>query len=212
MKAPWGESVQLTQPDGTNIKLNCGSVLKFSNLFGYQDRVVELNGEGYFDVNKSNLKFVVATKELNLEVLGTKFNISAYDSDRIVNANLYEGKVAITNKILRERVVLNPSESYSYDKISKKSKYKTFNKDLTWLDNYFVADRDDIEEFVKKIERKYKVQIIIDPNLIGKCTYTGVFKGESLKEVLDNMVIASHIEYYLDDKGAVYINKRKTKI
>ncbi len=206
IKAPLGESVHLVLPDGSNIKLNSGSVMRFNNLYGYENRIVELDGEGYFEINKDNLKFIVATSDVDVEVLGTTFNISAYSTDRVLSANLYEGSVRINNKTINEKVLLSPSESYSYDKLSKRSSHKTFNKEYNWLDNYFVANKDDIEEFVKKVQRKYNVEIVISPDLKGKCMYTGVFKGESLKEILDNMVLASPIQYRIDEKGTVFIN------
>lgn len=205
IKAPLGESVHLTLPDGSSIKLNSGSVMRFSNLYGYENRSVQLDGEGYFEIVKSNLEFIVETSDINVAVLGTTFNISAYSTDRVVYANLYEGSIEINNNSIKEKLILKPSEKYSYDRLTKKSSYKSFNKEYNWLDNYFVANSDDIEEFVNKIKRKYNVKIFVSPDLKGKCKYTGVFKGESLTEILDNMVLASPINYFIDKSGAVHI-------
>ncbi|MEG0517363.1 MAG: FecR family protein [Bacteroidales bacterium] len=210
IKVPMGESVSIHLPDGSSVKLNSGSVLKFSKLFGHENRQLSLNGEGYFKVKKNDKRFIVKTSDINLEVLGTTFNVSAYDVDNTVTASLYKGKVKVYNKVIREAVILNPDDSYVFDKITKESTVRGFNKEHGWTNNYFVANRDDIELFVKKIERKYNVKIVVAPELRGKCRYTGVFKGESLNEILQNMALASPITYEINN-NAVFIKYKKKK-
>lgn len=207
VKVPYGESVTLVLPDGSTVKLNSGSVLKFSKLFGSENRELELNGEGYFDVRKSERIFRVVTADVNIEVLGTRFNLSAYNTDRLVTASLFEGRIKLINSAIKETVILNPDDSYVFDKVSKRSAMRGFNKSQTWTNNYFVANSDDIEVFVKKIERKYNVKIIVAPELIGKCRYTGVFKGETLREILDNMVMASPVKYKIENDTTVVITQ-----
>lgn len=211
VRVPMGESVSIVLPDGSTVQLNSGSVLRFSKLYGLESRELSLDGEGYFNIQESDKKFIVATSDINVEVLGTVFNLSAYNTDRIVTASLYRGKIKIFNSTLKETVILNPDDSYSFDKVSKKASVKGFNKQHGWIDNYFVANGDDIDVFARKIERKYNVHIIVAPNLIGTCRYTGVFKGESLEEILKNMAIASPITYEIKDKDTVVIHTRNEK-
>lgn len=208
ISVPLGESVVLTLPDGSSVKLNSGSNLKFSKLFGYSDRTVTLNGEGYFKVKKSSKKFIVKTSLMDITVLGTTFNVAAYDQDNIISASLYEGHIKVSNKINSEQFNLQPNDCYSYDKITKSSRMKSVNKQRDWIDNYFIADSDNIEVFARKIERKYNVKINISPDLIGKCVYTGAFKGESLKEILDNMALASPIKYKIVKENRVIISSK----
>lgn len=206
VKVPYGESVTLVLPDSSVVKLNSGSVLKFSKLFGQTNRTLTLDGEGYFQVKKDPTRqFIVSTSEVDVQVVGTTFNISAYNEDRTISTSLYEGKLRIFNTALKEYSILNPSESYIYDKVTKKSNTKTLPRTFNWTDSYFVANSDDIEVFVKKIERKYNVKIIVAPELIGKCRYTGVFKGETLAEILDNMTIASPVKYQIGKDNTVLI-------
>ena len=203
---PLGESVNLSLPDGSGVRLNSGSTLRYSGLYGYKKRVVYLNGEGYFTVKKGDKKFIVKTSYLNIEVFGTVFNISAYEEDRLISASLYSGKVRVNNFSNLEDIILKPNTCYVFDKITEKSDIKSINKKYNWTDNYFVADSDDIDFFVKKIERKYKVKIIVNPVLIGKCIYTGTFRGESLKDILDNMALASPIKYEIKHHDTVIID------
>ncbi len=211
VKVPYGESVTLVLPDSSVVKLNSGSILRFSKLFGHSNRSLSLDGEGYFEVRKGEKQFIVSTSDMDINVLGTTFNISAYSEDRFITTSLYEGKLRVFNSSLGEYVFLNPSDSYIYDKIERKANMRSFNKSHKWTDNLFVANSDDIEVFVKKIERKYDVKIIVAPELIGKCRYSGVFKGESLKEILDNMTVASPIKYQIRKDKTVIIMRADKK-
>lgn len=207
--APIGECVCLTLPDGTTVKLNSGSYLEFSKLFGYKERTVLLNGEGYFKVNSSSQNFIVKTSDLDVLVLGTTFNVCAYEDDNFISVSLFEGKVQISNQSILEQLNLIPNDTYTYNKESKKSQIKSAHRERDWIDNYFSADCDNIEVFAKKIERKYNVKIIIGPELIGKCVYTGSFRGESLKEILENMSLASPIEYKINKDKTVTISPKE---
>jgi len=208
ISVPAGESVSLNLPDGSSVKLNSGSNLKFSKLFGYKDRTVTLNGEGYFKVNKNNKKFIVKTSCLDITVLGTTFNISAYEEDKNISASLYKGEIMVSNPSNSEHIILRPNDCYTYDKIAKKSHLKSVKNERDWIENYFIADSDEIEVFARKIERKYNVKIVINPDLLGKCLYTGSFRGESLTEILDNMVLASPIRYKINKDNIVRIDPK----
>ena len=93
---PEGTEYSLQLSDGTNVHLNAGSTLIFPSIFGKDARVVELSGEGYFDVTHSNIPFIVNNKSMDVRVLGTTFNMTAYPEDLMVTTTLLTGKVAVT--------------------------------------------------------------------------------------------------------------------
>lgn len=93
---PEGTEYSLQLSDGTNVHLNAGSTLIFPSVFGKDARVVELSGEGYFDVTHSNIPFIVKNKSMDVRVLGTTFNMTAYPEDPMVTTTLLTGKVAVT--------------------------------------------------------------------------------------------------------------------
>lgn len=93
---PEGTEYSLQLSDGTNVHLNAGSTLIFPSIFGKDARVVELSGEGYFDVTHSNIPFIVKNKSMDVRVLGTTFNMTAYPEDLMVTTTLLTGKVAVT--------------------------------------------------------------------------------------------------------------------
>lgn len=114
VEAPMGAHTKLYLPDGTLVWLNAGSKIIYSQGFGVDDRRLRLEGEGYFEVMKNEeVPFEINTKELNLRVLGTKFNFRNYPDDEEVTVNLMEGKVALRNGI-REmpELYLTPDEKW----------------------------------------------------------------------------------------------------
>ena len=93
---PEGTEYSLQLSDGTNVHLNAGSTLVFPSVFEKNARVVELSGEGYFDVTHSDIPFIVKSKSMDVRVLGTTFNMTAYPEDPVVSTTLLTGKVAVT--------------------------------------------------------------------------------------------------------------------
>lgn len=93
---PEGTEYSLQLSDGTNVHLNAGSTLIFPSVFGKNARVVELSGEGYFNVTHSSVPFIVKSKSIDVRVLGTTFNMTAYPEDPMVTTTLLTGKVAVT--------------------------------------------------------------------------------------------------------------------
>ena len=91
-----GSRAQFSLSDGTTVTLNAGSRLKYDNRFGINDRVVQLEGEGYFKVAKDSKRpFTVKTSHLNVRALGTAFNVKAYSDDKTIETTLVEGSVKI---------------------------------------------------------------------------------------------------------------------
>ena len=124
---PLGSRAQFSLPDGTTVTLNAGSKLKYDNRFGLTERVVHLEGEGYFKVAKDASKpFTVKTLYLNVFALGTEFNVKAYPDDKTIETTLVEGTVeieSITDKENAEMHVLKPNQKLTF-----------FKKDSTIVD------------------------------------------------------------------------------
>ena len=124
---PLGSRAQFSLPDGTAVTLNAGSKLKYDNRFGITDRVVQLEGEGYFKVAKDASKtFTVKTSYLNVRALGTEFNVKAYPDDKTIEATLVEGSVnieSISDKKNAEIHLLKPNQKLTF-----------FKKDSTVVD------------------------------------------------------------------------------
>ena len=117
---PLGSKAQFTLPDGTVVTLNAGSTLRTDNHFGINDRVVEIEGEGYFKVAKDKIKpFIVKTPYLNVTALGTEFNIKAYSIDKTIETTLVNGSVKIepnSDEGKAEMTILHPNEKLTFYK------------------------------------------------------------------------------------------------
>jgi transmembrane sensor len=127
LTVPLGSRANFKLPDGTAVTLNAGSKLKYDNRFGMSDRVVQLEGEGYFKVAKDASKpFIVKTIYLSVRALGTEFNVKAYPDDKTIETTLVEGVVNIESISERKNTevhLLKPNQKFTY-----------FKKDSTVLD------------------------------------------------------------------------------
>lgn len=120
LSVPMGSRARFSMSDGTIVTLNAGSKLKYDNRFGIKDRIVQLEGEGYFKVAKdSERPFTVKTSHLNVVALGTAFNVKAYASDNTIETTLVEGSVRIEETVVKtkaEVMVLKPNQKLTFFK------------------------------------------------------------------------------------------------
>ena len=117
---PLGSRAQFSLSDGTAVTLNAGSRLKYDTRFGIKDRVVQLEGEGYFKIAKDSKRpFIVKTSHLNVMALGTAFNVKAYTDDKTIETTLVEGSIKIeeiTDKSRAKVMLLKPNQKLTFFK------------------------------------------------------------------------------------------------
>jgi transmembrane sensor len=122
---PLGSRAQYTLPDSTVVTLNAGSTLRIDNQFGIKDRIVEIDGEGYFKVAKDKIKpFIVKTPYLNVTALGTEFNVKAYSIDKTIETTLVNGSVKIepnSDGGKGEVTILRPNQKLTFYKEDPKT-------------------------------------------------------------------------------------------
>lgn len=176
---PHGSSSRIVLGDSTVVWLNAGSSLIYPSKFGSNNREVVLFGEAFFDVAKiSNKPFVVQTTALEITVLGTRFNISAYPEDRIIQTVLEEGSVAV-RKINRTKsdkeIILRPNQLISYDKSTKLSEVTEVNTEFytSWTNGLLSFENRDLNRVVKAVERYYDITIQFDDPLLGAVKISG---------------------------------------
>jgi len=162
ISTPRGGQYQINLPDGTKIWLNAESKLKYpANFANLKQRKVELIGEAYFEVAKNKtLPFIVSSKQQEVEVLGTHFNINTYDNELVVKTTLLEGSVlvrtssnAIVNKVLKpgEQSVLK-SGQILVNSIDTQS-------EIAWKEGNFNFEDENIQSIMRKLERWYDIQV-----------------------------------------------------
>lgn len=173
---PVGKQVNLTLADGTNVWLNSGTRLKYPAIFSGKERRVEIDGEGYFKVQKdADCPFRVQTDGGVVEVLGTTFNVEAYSSEQNFRTSLLEGSVKITDNRNGE-YLLSPDQMAEMQadgsmKISAISDYDAFR----WTEGIISLKNDSFESIMKKFEKYYGVTIKIECDNYAGVSYSGKF-------------------------------------
>jgi len=159
LQTPVGGAYQLTLPDGTKVWLNSSSSLRFPTAFQGNARVVQLTGEGYFEVAKNaNMPFKVQVNQTEVQVLGTHFNIMAYSNEPFMKTTLLEGAVNITKgnnmkKLLPGQQALIGSDAH----ISVAN--ANVDAAVAWKNGYFNFDHDNIQAVMRKLSRWYDMDV-----------------------------------------------------
>jgi transmembrane sensor len=189
---PRGGEYHLVLCDGTKIWLNSESSLKFPMQFIGKDRQVELTGEAYFEVAENKAKpFRVMVKNTEIRVLGTHFNINAYN---MVNTTLIEGSVKLKSGV--NEVLLKPGE---FGVKTVKGDINIGDADIeavtAWRNGYFVFRDETIKSIMERISRWYDVDIEYHENAGEKEFYGKISRELSLKELLNSMELTGSVKF-----------------
>ena len=177
---PYGKRTQITLSDNSSIWLNSGSKLIYPARFAAEKREVYLEGEAIFEVSHNKERpFHVITRDMEVKVLGTVFDISAYTDDATSSTILESGSVELkykTNSLLSQSTVtMVPGMLAVYNPIEKTVKQTQVNTKLytSWREGYFVFERQTLGEILKKISRYYNVSIQLNDQSLANETFTG---------------------------------------
>lgn len=226
-----GSKTSIQLPDGTKVWLNADSKINYDENFRDDVREVQLEGEAFFDVKKdSSRPFIIHTSTIDIKVLGTKFNVKSYRDETATETSLISGKVEISIKNNPEKkIILQPNEklvvkhnshnntvSGREDNENALLVVKTLRKDpayersleTLWLDNKLVFDSEPLEEVCRKLERWYNVKIDLQDERIKRETYTAIFDGETLLNVLTALKVANKLDFIITN-NEVSIFKKK---
>lgn len=177
---PYGKRTQVTLSDNSSVWLNSGSKLIYPARFADKKREVYLEGEAIFEVSHNKQRpFHVITRDMEIKVLGTVFDVSAYTDDATSSTVLESGSVELkykTNSLLSQsKITMVPGMLAVYDPIEKSVKQTQVNTKLftSWKEGYFVFERQSLEEILKKISRYYNVSIQLEDQSMANETFTG---------------------------------------
>ena len=196
------QTVQL--PDGSTVKLNSGSSIKFSDKFIGENREVKLEGEAFFSVTKKGKSFVITTNNARVTVLGTEFNV--WTRDEKTKVIVKEGRVNVEQiKVKNENVILSKDQESVITKNSKPSPPENVNADylLGWLNNKLVFNRTSLNEIAGELERCYNVKIKLENDDLNNLTLTGSFDNRKVDDVINMICLALNLEFVKTD-GSSY--------
>ncbi|WP_308991576.1 FecR domain-containing protein [Mariniflexile litorale] len=215
LKIPNGKTFNITLSDGTKVYLNSGSSLKYPVKFlkGMQ-REVFLEGEAYFEVSKDALHpFLVNASDMNVKVLGTKFNVSSYKNDVEISTVLVEGSVSLSNDSNpNNESVLTPGYKGVLNKSNLDSDIvlEKVNTDLYtgWINGDLLFRKSSFIDMVKKLERSYDVKIINNNKLLNTLKFNGSFNVniESIENIMKSLSEVQPFVYKINNNTITITN------
>ena len=196
-----GQISKVILPDSSVIWLNSGTTLTYDNNYSYRNRNLNLSGQAFLEVKKNkNLPLVVASGNLRVKVLGTRFDVNAYPDDNIIKVTLESGNVELLNSTDKSfRYKLNPGQMAEFKPQSGRVEIKTVESQnyTNWKDGELIYVDSPMAEVLKRLERKFNIEIeVVNPN-VYKSVFNANFKNESLKEILDYIQFSCPVTYRL---------------
>lgn len=195
-------------PDGSVVRLNAKSTLSYQRNFGRSNRKVTLSGEGYFQVKrKENKPFIVVTGSMNVWVLGTTFNVYAYEEKEFIEMSLIKGRVRVVTQ--NKTINVNPNEKVTYHKLTGELKLKKTSNNLetAWLKKEIIFRHEMLVDVFEKLERRYGVTFTIDNKKLLEDRYTGTFINENINTILDILKIHYEFKYTINNTKIHIITK-----
>ncbi len=194
---PDGKRSFLILADGSKVWINSGTELEFPTKFSGKSRNIRVVGEIYLDVAQSSQQpFIVHTSNLDVQVYGTRFNVSAYDSDLTSSVVLVNGKVQVKTKD-NQSVMMNPDEMVEFREGSMYTKKVDVSLFTSWVEGVFIFNRTPVAELFKKVGRYYNVSfdnVESDKKITGK-----LFLAENLSDVLSSISLLTEKTYVIEN-------------
>lgn len=208
VSVPLGAKSQIVLPDKTTVWLNAGTSLEYNYDNKEKKRRVKIRGEGYFEVAKDKeVPFVVETGCIDIQVLGTKFNVTSYDNDNLINIALLEGAISLHREDEQSSpITVSPNEMAIYDKSRKDLLISHIDASQTilWTRGILEFENESFERIVQMISRKYNVNIQIADKKLNEKRFYGTFdEKESVYDVLDKITLGDKITYEVKNKTIV---------
>lgn len=197
---PRGGQYQLVLPDGTKVWLNAMSSIRFPVAFNGEVRTVELIGEAYFEVTKNKKQpFIVNAAGVDVKVLGTKFNISAYHDEKQIKTTLLEGSVKIAQG--RDSALLQPGmQAICENDRPMKIIHTDVEESVAWKNGYFLLRSRPIKDLMLTISRWYDVEVRYDGDLDGVIFGGKYSKNDKLSELLKSLEITGTVKFKVEGR------------
>lgn len=202
-----GQKADIVLADGTKVYINSDSRIVYSNSYNKKTRVVSLEGEAYFEVAKDKEKpFIVKANGINVQALGTSFNIRAHKDDKSVAVILISGKVKVDDG--RYETYMKPNERLVCNLANgqfEKSELRPNANYLLWRSNELAFYGESFEEICTMLTRMYNCKFIFNNEKAKQYTYHGIIKNSSLNNVLEYISQAGGINYKIKPDNTIVI-------
>ena len=204
IEAPAGSKTQVVLPDGTKVRLNAGSSLCYTPQYGIKEREVRLCGEAYFDVaHNKEVPFLVKSENLQVKVLGTKFDFRDYPTDKHAMVALSEGKVDLSDlRSKGDSFLMLPSDQFVLDKEKRTMQRRKIapSEVVKWTESKLYFDEEPLPDVLNAIERNYNVHIVLQTHRLDTLKFYGAFdtNEQSIGEVMEILSTTQQLKYHIE--------------
>ncbi|SHN12085.1 FecR family protein [Mucilaginibacter sp. OK098] len=199
---PKGGQYEVVLSDGTKVWLNAASSLKYPVVFSGNERHVELTGEAYFEVAKNKkMPFSVAVKGTSIQVLGTHFNVMAYDDDSNMITTLLEGSVKLRKE--GAETLLKPGQQAVLADGQANYRVSEVNTDeaVAWKNGYFIFDNENIQSIMKRVARWYDVDVKYNGAVKDQDFGGAVSRFSNVTELLKVLELTGTIHFKIEGRA-----------
>lgn len=203
IETPRGGTYRINLSDGTKVWLNSASKLRYPVVYPKGERVVELEGEAYFEVEKDRSQpFKVKSKGQVVEVLGTHFNVNGYNDEPFIKTTLLEGSIMISTA--KNKMILKPMQE-SINRNGELSGQQAADADqaIAWKNGYFQFDDENLESVMRQISRWYDIEVVF----VGKPSiqkFNGVIsRSKSIKMTLEIMQATGNVSFKIEGRKLI---------
>ena len=197
--------ISLSLADGSKVWLNAASSLKYPTSFTGSERKVEITGEAYFEVaHNPAMPFVVSKGGTNIKVLGTHFNVNAYDDERSLNVTLLEGSVSVMANHSTQPKVIEPGAQARVDKNGsiQLDNSVDLNEVMAWKNGLFSFKAADIESIMRQVSRWYNVEVVFKTPITEKF-YAEVSKSTNVSSLLEMLQATKAVQFKIEGNAIV---------
>jgi len=203
IETPRGGTYRINLSDGTKVWLNSASKLRYPVAYSNSERIVELEGEAYFEVAKDRSKpFKVKSRGQIVEVLGTHFNVNGYDDEPFTKTTLLEGSIMVSTT--KNKMVLKPMQE-SINRDGELSGRQTVDaaEAVAWKNGYFQFDDENLESVMRQISRWYDVEVVF----VGKPSnkkFNGIIsRSKGIKIALEIMEATGNVSFKMEGRKLI---------
>ncbi len=192
ISTPYGGKTHFSLSDGTEVWLNSGSTISYPSRFS-DTRYVILTGEAYFKVAHDSHPFIVSGNFGEVEVLGTEFDVKAYEGEAF-STTLVKGSVLFRSN-QNKKVILKPGSQVIFESNKITTKQVETEVYTSWKDGKLIFKEEPLRNIVSRLERWYNIHIDLEGEEIKNLKYTGTIEFESFSEILELIKVTTPIEY-----------------
>ncbi|WP_341835316.1 FecR domain-containing protein [Chitinophaga pollutisoli] len=203
LATPRGGQFRIILPDGSSVWLNAASTLRFPTAFTGGERVVELKGEAYFEIAKNaKMPFRVKVREMSVQVLGTHFNVMAYDDESSIRTTLLEGAVKVNQGA--HTLEMRPGQQVSAHPAGNMSIQDGVDVEevVAWKNGYFHFNHESLQGVMRQIGRWYDAEISYEGEIPDREFGGKIARGSSVKDVLKILEL-SNVRYRIEGKKII---------